>query len=714
VSRDISNQYLQDGIRFLEEEQDSKAFECFVKAVQSDPANANGWYWLEKVIKDPEKQKYCHDRAISLDPVIYLKDINTIEPFENHKPEPFENKPIPKEILPASSEKIDGITPEPLQAAQPPRTVPDQNRPQKGIRQEPSSGSEDGVFFPFIVSLLIGFLVMVIPVIFLVRSGFFDPLYSYLSPFLPAPSTVLTPTLSEFAPTMVASDQSLQITPTSNESINYTVLQEKINEAYKAYTDKDYVKVISNFNDALALDPDNAEIHARLGKTYYIHASSLHDYDEFTNYLTQSLEHYDQAIKIDPTQADYYIWRGIFFEFTGLNQIFRETREQYLIAAQQNLDLGIQLGSDELDISPRLTAIKRYQGNCDLSLQVSEQRNEVESTIDSREALALSYICLGNYQQALDSVQENSEFTPGYYAKLEALYALGRYDEALALLNQSIEKQPGFDGQRYYWKALIEYQQGLHDEAWTDLMTGEGNTWARTSIYFYLYARYFLSMDDMDNAKSMIQFAEASLGAEEGPVITNMINECMQEFEVGPIELDFPLEYPIIALPDIQTIQALVAAPKTPTSDIIYYPEGYTEAIEAAFEDGTMAMRLPPRTTRLVHFSFNEPLDITGFQDLTIQVQGDAEDYQSFSFAIFMPNGGWRFYYPAEGSKVISFPENYLFPDHDLYIALMNPGYDEAAFFYNFGITATVTLSDGTTRVVGYPIESEPIMSETP
>ena len=129
--------------------------------------------------------------------------------------------------------------------------------------------------------------------------------------------------------------------------------------------------------------------------------------------------------------------------------------------------------------------------------------------------------------------------------------------------------------------------------------------------------------------------------------------------------------------------------------------------MEAAFEEGTMGMRIPPRTSRLVHLTFNEPLDINSVQNLAFQIQGEPEDYKNLKIAIFRPDGGWRFYYPSEGSEIITFPENYLFSDHDLFISLMDPDYNEAVFFYNFGISATVSLSDGSTRVIGYQIESQ-------
>lgn len=709
MSRETSNKYLQVGIQNFRNNQRANAVQNFAEAVRSDPLNASAWYWLGQVIEDPEKKKYCRDRAIALDPKIGILQTNPKELSDNSESVPTENKPASNGPISPNSEKIE----RPFEQI---RSVQPENRTSKKNKENMDSASKGAdkkseVLFSFFVSMLIGFLILIFPVFYLVRSGFFDSYQPYLALFLPTP-TVIQSTASLELPQSKTPDldvilQTPDQPPAVDEAKKYALLQEKINEAYQAYSESDFTTAISYFNEAQQLDPENAEIYARLGGAYYLSINGLRDYGEFSNYLSLAVENYDQAIKIDPTRADYYVWRGQLLEFIGLNQTFRVTRDQYLIAAQENLELGLQLGFFKSEIQPTLTEIHRYLGACDLSLQESEQRNEEESSTNSKENLALSYICLGKYQKALESVGENPKFVIQNYAQVKALYALGRYNEALAILNESIEKQPGYYGERYFWKALIEYQQGLTDQAWADLSTGEGNTWIRPPIFYYLYSKYLQDQGDVDQAKSIMQYAEASLGPQDGPFIAKMIDAGLKELGVEPLELDIEPEYPILSLPDAQTIQALIASSSQSTTDHIYYPEGYRDAVQAAFEDGTMAMRIPPRTTKLIHLSFKEPLDITSVQNLHFQIQGNSDDYQNLKMAVFMPNGGWRFYYPSEDLEDIFSPESYLFSDHDLYIALIDPDYNEAVFFYNFGITATVTLSDGSTRVIGYEIESQ-------
>ena len=709
MSRGTSDKYLQVGIQNFRNDQRATAVQNFAEAVRSDPLNASAWYWLGQVIEDPEKKKYCHDRAIALDPKIGILQANPKELSDNFESAPTENKPASDGPIPSNPEREERPSEQ---------ICPVQSENQTGKKNEENIDStskgadkKSGVLFSFFVSMLIGFLILIFPVFYLVRSGFFDPYQPYLALFLPTPTGIQSPASLELPQSQIPGPDVILPTPGQtpvvDEAKNYALLQEKMNEAYQAYSESDFTTAISYFNEAQQLDPENAEIYARLGGSYYLSINGLRDYGEFSNYLSLAVENYDQAIKIDPTRADYYVWRGQLLEFIGLNQTFRVTRDQYLIAAQENLELGLQLGFFKSEIQPTLTEIHRYLGACDLSLQESEQLNEEESSTNSKENLALSYICLGKYQKALESVGENPEFVIQNYAQVKALYALGRYNEALAILNESIEKQPGYYGERYFWKALIEYQQGLTDQAWADLSTGEGNTWIRPPIFYYLYSKYLQDQGDVDQAKSIMQYAEASLGPQDGPFIAKMVDAGLKELGVEPLELDLEPEYPILSLPDVQTIQALIASSAKSTTDHIYYPEGYQDAVQAAFEDGTMAMRIPPRTTRLIHLSFKEPLDITSVQNLHIQIQGNFEDYQNLKMAVFMPNGGWRFYYPSEDLEDIFSPESYLFSDHDLYIALIDPDYNEAVFFYNFGITATVTLSDGSTRVIGYEIESQ-------
>jgi lipoprotein NlpI len=68
------------------------------------------------------------------------------------------------------------------------------------------------------------------------------------------------------------------------------------------YSTKDYGHAISDYDQAIKLNPDNAAYHAYRGTAYY----STKDYDH-------AISDYDQAIKLDPDNAAYYKRRGAFY-----------------------------------------------------------------------------------------------------------------------------------------------------------------------------------------------------------------------------------------------------------------------------------------------------------------------------------------------------------------------------------------------------------------
>ncbi len=40
----------------------------FARVVKVNPMNAQAWLWLGHCIRDPEKKKFCYQRAYQLDP----------------------------------------------------------------------------------------------------------------------------------------------------------------------------------------------------------------------------------------------------------------------------------------------------------------------------------------------------------------------------------------------------------------------------------------------------------------------------------------------------------------------------------------------------------------------------------------------------------------------------------------------------------------------
>jgi len=60
--------YLEQGIQAFEAGEPGAAFLLFRQAIQENPENAVGWYWLSRVVDSPAKQRDSLERALLLDP----------------------------------------------------------------------------------------------------------------------------------------------------------------------------------------------------------------------------------------------------------------------------------------------------------------------------------------------------------------------------------------------------------------------------------------------------------------------------------------------------------------------------------------------------------------------------------------------------------------------------------------------------------------------
>ena len=64
----MSDDFLSLGIQAAQAGNYPLAQEYLSQAVRSTPNSAHAWYWLGLVLEDPQKKKYCLDRAASLGP----------------------------------------------------------------------------------------------------------------------------------------------------------------------------------------------------------------------------------------------------------------------------------------------------------------------------------------------------------------------------------------------------------------------------------------------------------------------------------------------------------------------------------------------------------------------------------------------------------------------------------------------------------------------
>jgi hypothetical protein len=86
----MSRSLLQQGIDTFRSGEKDKAFLIFSDAVKQSPNSAMAWFWLGKTVDEPERKKYCFDRALQIDPDLRSK----LHPAKSNN---SQNEPMPLE-----------------------------------------------------------------------------------------------------------------------------------------------------------------------------------------------------------------------------------------------------------------------------------------------------------------------------------------------------------------------------------------------------------------------------------------------------------------------------------------------------------------------------------------------------------------------------------------------------------------------------------------
>ena len=701
---------IEKGIDHVQAGQTPLAVTCFAKAVQIDPRSARAWYWLWKVIDDPEKKKYCYSRVSALDPNIFQKEVASTEPKPVETPSPFVSDQSSSEYFYRPAAFDQKITTAVAYRANFNGTKTTKPQFQDGNTINHVSKQRDSNPEPknttlrrFLLGLFTGLVLLGVPLVYLVVSGLLDPFERFLSPILytlqPNDST---PTLQILAPTQTPTP-----TPTPTLTVEYLLPStNEINDAYQAALWGDYPDAIFAYNEIIENSPDNAEAYFRRGDAYDKMVDGLRSQGEYLDYIQQAIDDYDHAISIDPSQGDYYVWRGLAIWDLGAAQNLRSENEGLYDAALENMQIGMELGTIE-DLTPSyIASLNRLSGNCEQSVALFEQlvANKTDPSDTSLDlSLAWAYLCVGEYQKVLDALSQREDCNCDALLRACALYGLRQTDEMLGVLNTSILEDSDFGGERYFMRALNSYDHGWYEQARNDLELGEANTWDRGPIYSYVMARLAAADGDLETAQYMMQYAEASLLMVEGPMIINMIQQGLLDLDVEPLQLSSQTLISITPIPSSVLEPVAPDVSLTPTPDVEILPGGYEDAIEVSFSRGTGSIAIPPSTTILYHFLPDEPLKIVETRNLEFQQSG-REDFQKndLQITLFRHEGGWRWIYPDNRSYFIPEPDNYIYNNSEMYIAITNKDEIDTVYLNNIGIVATVLLTDGSTHSYGF------------
>jgi len=254
------------------------------------------------------------------------------------------------------------------------------------------------------------------------------------------------------------------------------------NNRGNAYDDKEeYNQAISDYNQALKIEPDYADAYFNRGNTYY----KKGEYE-------QALSDYNQVLNIDPNYAKVYTNRGnVYKDKKEYNQAISDYNQALEInpsdvkaynnrglAYYENgeYDKAISDYNQALRINPDYADVYYHRGN------IYYQKGEYDKAIsDYNQALRINpdyaevynnrgiiYYEKREYEQALSDYNQALKTDPNYAKAYNnrglTYYQKGEYDQAISDYNQAIKINPN-SAEAYYNRALVYLRIGKYDSA---------------------------------------------------------------------------------------------------------------------------------------------------------------------------------------------------------------------------------------------------------
>ena len=219
---------------------------------------------------------------------------------------------------------------------------------------------------------------------------------------------------------------------------------------------------ITEFNQALKVDPKYAAAYAGMGRAYLIGFGQL---NKSKDWLTRASENCDKSLDLAPQSAEAYACLGAVLKTEGH---YAEAAKQF----QRAVDLD-PTSDDALiglaDSYQKLGNVAAAEQSYRKAVALRPNYWAVYSWLGS------FYFGQGRYQEAADLFRKVNELAPdnyrAYYDLGVVLLLQGRYDESINASKRSIELRPNLDayvdlGAAYYLQhrfddAAAAFQSGL-------------------------------------------------------------------------------------------------------------------------------------------------------------------------------------------------------------------------------------------------------------
>jgi tetratricopeptide (TPR) repeat protein len=506
----MENEIFREGVAAAKAGDRVAALKRFQEFVKQNPESEDGWLALGYCLDNPKLKEYCYKKVLSLNP----------------------DNETAKSLLTQlnRSQKSDPEVKQPSEQQKKSTVIPNNQLPQKRL----SKSSFFGFFLGFFV---VGGLLFL-----LVTSYPPTVIDEFIRAIIPSPRVyeqssqatetapaemILPPT---WTPILLTGTTGVQ-TPTPPSSLSLTQRfinnNEKIGLAFQHVMDENYAEAILLWDQIIEAIPEYAHAYYGRGVSYLRLTDNQRFLGEYRENSGRAYADLTKAIELDPYNGDYYRLRvDAIDKLIGISEFRVDSEPLVHIALEDTLQaylLGNYNPWETRAVGVALTNAGYCEEALDYFLRLTEERenNGEEPSPTINERIGNAYLCLGEYQKALEyntlAISLVKEEDPPIsmeqknMKRVLILTALKRYREALEINNDVIEKNPYYRGDRYYIRALVYYKLGKPDLAYEDLNFGSTQTWGQYTIRAYVLGLLALDEGDKENGLYWLQIAEASL-----------------------------------------------------------------------------------------------------------------------------------------------------------------------------------------------------------
>lgn len=240
-----------------------------------------------------------------------------------------------------------------------------------------------------------------------------------------------------------------------------------------------YAQAMTDFKNAIALDPNDADAYNNRGLAYFRQGN-----------LTQAIADFTRAIEIKPGQAELFNNRGLTY------------------ARQGNYTKAIVDYTKAVEVNPKFTDSYSNLRNArfkqeNLAIGASEKDCFNQGSASFRQ---------GDFATAIDkftkAIKINTKFVQAYNNRGLAYYNEGKYSPAIQDYNKAIDLDPDY-ADAYYNRGLALDRQANQTQALSDfnkaieISPDDGQAYSNRAIIYYRLGKYDISWDDVHKAQEL-------------------------------------------------------------------------------------------------------------------------------------------------------------------------------------------------------------------